>query len=501
MIFDKTLFALGVDGGSKEPPIYLDRNGITIKAAEWAEEGEFYTLSLGEGLPEETYYVWPNVNFTWRESLQYAMNWTYDKDTDTVLLYQMDGRRIKVGNIVTSKITNFNSMFDISSMMPPPSSGVSRWDVSNVEYIIKVLDSTGPDDVLPRIEYWNLSSCKSLRNSFRTLQPHQIPDLSRWRLADGAQIDLPSGWPENYKPRNSGPKHGTFQVELKDGSRVFLESEGNTDNKASLTVRHGAGNKRTVSLESYNSPIVRVIDWSYADEDFEKEISSGSVILLEINSVDLEEVPNYLPSYVNSLEAVFERKTKLNCDLDMWLTNKVTSFSKAFKFCNRFAGKGVENWNMFSAENLSSMMEDCFDWNPEKINWVPHRVKYLGNTFRRCSLFNPDISDLHFPVCEALDSTFRRCRNFNQPIEHLVTQNLKTTSYMLMDAASFDQPLSKLPTRNVTNMTSMLHGATSFNQDLSGMCVPKITDMPSNFDTGATSWTLPRPVWGTCPSG
>jgi len=29
--------------------------------------------------------------------------------------------------------------------------------------------------------------------------------------------------------------------------------------------------------------------------------------------------------------------------------------------------------------------------------------------------------------------------------------------------------------------------------------VSNITSKPSNFDIGATSWVLPRPVWGTCP--
>ena len=39
----------------------------------------------------------------------------------------------------------------------------------------------------------------------------------------------------------------------------------------------------------------------------------------------------------------------------------------------------------------------------------------------------------------------------------------------------------------------------SFNQDLSSWCVSLIPSLPSNFDTGATSWVLLRPVWGTCP--
>jgi hypothetical protein len=48
-------------------------------------------------------------------------------------------------------------------------------------------------------------------------------------------------------------------------------------------------------------------------------------------------------------------------------------------------------------------------------------------------------------------------------------------------------------------MDTMFSDATSFNQDLSGWCVPTIPSLPTDFDTGASSWVLPRPVWGTCP--
>lgn len=48
-------------------------------------------------------------------------------------------------------------------------------------------------------------------------------------------------------------------------------------------------------------------------------------------------------------------------------------------------------------------------------------------------------------------------------------------------------------------MDQMFYGATSFNQDLSGWCVSNIPSLPNGFDTGATSWVLPKPIWGTCP--
>jgi hypothetical protein len=45
----------------------------------------------------------------------------------------------------------------------------------------------------------------------------------------------------------------------------------------------------------------------------------------------------------------------------------------------------------------------------------------------------------------------------------------------------------------------MFAGNTAFNRNLSGWCVNDFPTLPSGFDTGATAWTLPRPVWGTCP--
>ena len=47
----------------------------------------------------------------------------------------------------------------------------------------------------------------------------------------------------------------------------------------------------------------------------------------------------------------------------------------------------------------------------------------------------------------------------------------------------------------------MFQSAKLFNQDLSNWCVHGAQDPNSysGFDLDTTSWTLPRPVWGTCP--
>ena len=85
--------------------------------------------------------------------------------------------------------------------------------------------------------------------------------------------------------------------------------------------------------------------------------------------------------------------------------------------------------------------------------------------------------------------------------ERAATSNVTDMLSMFEGATSFNQDISSWGVSNVTNMDYMFSDATSFNQDLSGWCVTLIPTKPDNFDYSAKAWTLPKPVWGTCPIG
>ena len=94
---------------------------------------------------------------------------------------------------------------------------------------------------------------------------------------------------------------------------------------------------------------------------------------------------------------------------------------------------------------------------------------------------------------------FLGATSFNQNIGSWNVSSVTNMGAMFSDATSFNQNIRSWNVSSVTDMDGMFMGAASFNQDLSRWCVTLIPSTPTQFDAGATSWTLPKPVWGTCP--
>ena len=98
-----------------------------------------------------------------------------------------------------------------------------------------------------------------------------------------------------------------------------------------------------------------------------------------------------------------------------------------------------------------------------------------------------------------LDKYFMDSNLFNQDISHWDISAIGSTNSMFNGAKSFNQDISKWDVSNVHAMTTMFSSAQAFNQDLSQWCVKHIDGPGYQWDYNTPNWTLPKPVWGTCP--
>ena len=97
---------------------------------------------------------------------------------------------------------------------------------------------------------------------------------------------------------------------------------------------------------------------------------------------------------------------------------------------------------------------------------------------------------------KGLTNMFGGVTAFNQDISGWDTSSVVDMGFVFYGATAFNQDISGWDTSSATNMAFMFYNAAAFNQDLSAWCVSAIPSVPSNFATGATAWTLPKPNWG-----
>ena len=106
--------------------------------------------------------------------------------------------------------------------------------------------------------------------------------------------------------------------------------------------------------------------------------------------------------------------------------------------------------------------------------------------FENASSFDGDLSSWDTSKVTDMRSMFKGASSFNSDIGS-------------WDVSSVENYWEEYTQEYINVMEAMFKDATSFNQDLSSWCVSQFNSSPPAFASGTTSWTEPRPVWGTCP--
>lgn len=211
-----------------------------------------------------------------------------------------------------------------------------------------------------------------------------------------------------------------------------------------------------------------------------------------------QDIGGWDTSSVTRMNFMFQEASSFNQDVGGWDTSKVTSMVRMFYGASSF-NQDIDGWDTSSVTSMQSMFRDATSFNGIIGDWDTSNVTIIDSMFREASSFNQDIGGWNTSKVCALESMFFNASAFNQDIGGWDTSSVTNMNFIFNGASSFNQDIGDWDTSSVTNMHIMFRDASSFNQDLSGWCVSKIPSEPQYFDDDADSWTLPRPVWGSCP--
>ena len=451
---------------------------------------------------------------------------------------------LTVPDRIPETLTNLSKMFANSTKFNDPN--VALWDVSNVTNMSNMFNNASAFN--QDLSQW----CVPLITS----EPYAFGDgATNWILPRPVWGTCPVRTEDDEIPSNEvhfTTTEGTIDYYGVEGDQILL-SDGNI---VDVTI--------TDDVFTFNVPSGKHKVKLVESADRSNYVSVGGEALVEIHnfptlssvnafgmypSPNLVKVPTVLPSNITSLSGMFSGATAFNQDISSWNVSDVTDMVGMFEGATAF-NQDISEWNVSNVTNMSQMFRNAIAFNQPLNSWDVSNVTDMNGMFYKATSFNQDISMWDTSNVTNMNGMFDDATSFNQPISNWDVgnvinmysmfqnatsfdqdisswnvSNVTDMAYMFQNVTSFDQDISSWNVSNVTNMEGMFdgatafnqdisewnvsnvtgmnlvfYGATSFNQDLSQWCVSNITSEPYGFDQEATNWTLPRPVWGTCPS-
>ncbi len=256
-----------------------------------------------------------------------------------------------------------------------------------------------------------------------------------------------------------------------------------------------------------------------------------------------QDIGGWDTSSVTDMESMFNHAWSFNQDIGGWDTSSVTDMSEMFEYASAF-NQDLSGWCVIRIPNKPS----DFDYSTKSWTLLDSRPVWgaclsafvttwdtslgYGTTVALAIAGEVDATiDWGDGTVETVTTGGPHVHDYGSDGVYTVLVTGTVTAYNSYDYGGADSELSKLISVDswgqvgftsmyrafygcsnlvsvpdtsegieaVTDMGGMFFNASSFNQDLSGWCVTEIPSVPADFDSGAGSWTLSRPIWGTCP--
>ena len=285
-----------------ESLIYLDENGVTIKATEDAVVGESYDL----------------------DSVSYLV-------VDSAMLYQMVVDGLDVTKVVTTSVSNMSYLFsqldpngDFIAIADAFNQDISSWDVSNVTNMNQMFYAASSFN--QDISSWDVSKVTNMNQMFSVAVSFN-QDISAW---DVSKV--------------------TDMFRMYNLAKSFNQDIGSWD-VSNVTVMQSMFKSAPVfnqDISSWDvSNVEYISDMFWDAESFNQDISSWDV------------------SNVTDMSYVFADATAFNQDISSWDVSKVTDMSGMFYEATSF-NQDISKWDVTNVTNCKSFSYEATAWTEPK---------------------------------------------------------------------------------------------------------------------------------------
>ena len=262
--------------GCPLPAIYLDANGVTIKARDFAVVGESYELK------DESYLM-----------------------VDSTMLANLIKNGEDVTKIITTRINNLDSLLLNNDFF---NQNISAWDVSNVTTMILTFKSACSFN--QAIDFWDVGLVKNMKGMFFNAKSFnaEIGDWNvenvknmRWMFEDADSFNQNIG---NWNVGNLTNSYGMFAYADSFNQNISDWKMGNVTN--SMWMFYDA--------DSFNQDIS---NWDVSN------INNMTGMFYDADSFN-QDISNWDVSNVNNMFGMFRNAKKFNQDISNWNVQQVT---------------------------------------------------------------------------------------------------------------------------------------------------------------------------------
>lgn len=495
--------------------IYLDDNGITIKARDNAVAGESYKLT-NDG---ESYKV-----------------------VDETTLREMVAADEDVSMVITTKIANFENLFQNKTNF---NDNITSWDLSNATNLKGTF--RGATNFNQDIGKWNTSKVVIMSSMFNDATNFD-QEIGDWDTSKVLYMDYMFKGAVSFDQDISNWNVGnvTTMYQMFSSGSTFNQPIGNwnVSNVTNMGEMFGNNSAFNQNINSWNVSNVRNMAWMFNSTIFNQPIGNWDVSNVtdmnhmfrfnsrfnqNIGTWDVSSVLNFNNTFVGArafnqdisswevssatnMDGMFWEAVELNQDLSSWCVSKIKTEPTRFAETTAMLSDNLPIWGQCGEIYLDdngitikardnavvgelyklandgdsykmvdeTMLREMVANNEDVTRVVTTRVTSLKSLFEDNSTFNQDISSWDISNTLTLESIFKRAVSFNQNINSWNTSKVEN----MVDAfylSNFNSPIGSWDVSNVTTMSGMFDGNRAFNQNLSNWNVENVTQMQAMF--------------------